>query len=53
MSPERTAVVWRCMDFTKFVDRIDTNALFFPRADHGMANMESFFVQSDVTGRTA
>ena len=29
-----SAKVWRYMDFTKFVSLLDSNALFFSRADH-------------------
>ena len=31
---EHEAKIWRYMDFTKFVSLLDTNALFFCRADH-------------------
>lgn len=33
-TPEGSAKVWRYMDFTKFMSMLDSDALFFPRADH-------------------
>ena len=31
--PPEEAVLWRYMDFTKFVSLLSTNALYFARAD--------------------
>jgi len=49
--PENAAVVWRYMDFTKFVSLIDTNALFFPRADHLSDRWEGAYTQENLRRR--
>jgi hypothetical protein len=51
LAPERAAAIWRYMDFTKFVSLIDTNALFFPRADHLSDRWEGAYTQENLRRR--
>jgi hypothetical protein len=50
-APERTSIIWRYMDFTKFVSLIDTNALFFSRADHLSDRWEGASTQENLRRR--
>jgi hypothetical protein len=43
--------VWRYMDFTKFVDLLDTKTLFFTRADRFDDRFEGSYPQQNVTTR--
>ena len=49
--PEHGAVLWRYMDFTKFVSLIDSKALFFPRADHLADPWEGAYTQEHLRRR--
>ena len=47
--PADDAVLWRYLDFTKFVSLLDKRALFLARADKLMDPFEGSFPKGDVT----
>ena len=47
-SPANDAVLWRYLDFTKFVSLLDKRALFLARADRLMDPFEGSFPKGDV-----
>src|SRR5258708_25573122 len=51
VSAERSAMIWRYMDFTKFAALLDTNGLFFPRADHLSDRWEGAYTQENLRRR--
>ena len=52
-SPPDDAVLWRYMDFTKFVSLLDKRALFFVRADKLGDPFEGTITKVNVTARAA
>jgi hypothetical protein len=51
LSAERDAMIWRYMDFTKFAALLDSNGLFFPRADHLSDRWEGAYTQGHLRRR--
>ena len=51
--PEDDAVLWRYMDFTKFVSLLDTQTLFFTRADKLGDPFEGSYSKANVAMRPA
>ena len=45
---DENAKIWRYMDFTKFVNLLDTSKLFFPRADKLGDPFEGSFPRGNV-----
>jgi len=50
-SADPDALVWRYMDFTKFVDILDTKSVFFARSDEFEDRFEGSYPQINVTAR--
>ncbi len=46
--PERRLTIWRYMDFTKFVDLLEEQALVFPRTDLFEDPYEGLLTQAAV-----
>src|ERR1700682_6410865 len=49
--PDENALIWRYLDFTKLVDLLDTNTLFFTRADRFEDRFEGSYPQPNVATR--
>jgi len=45
--PEDTAIIWRYVDFTKFISYLEKKALFFVRSDQLSDNYEGKFTETD------
>jgi hypothetical protein len=46
--PEETAIIWRYVDFTKFISYLEKKALFFVRSDQLADNYEGKFTEADA-----
>jgi len=46
--PEDGTIIWRYVDFTKFVSYLEKNALFFVRSDQLSDNYEGKFTETDA-----
>lgn len=51
-SPESENVkIWRYLDFTKFISLLETNSLYFARADQFNDPFEGSYTKADVQNR--
>lgn len=50
-TPPKDAILWRYMDFVKFISLLETNTLFFARADKLGDPFEGSFPKKNATVR--
>ena len=46
--PAADTIIWRYVDFTKFISYLEKNALFFVRSDQLSDRYEGKFTEADV-----